>query len=170
MLLRQFSVRQTLLTKQVSSKEDRDPAAQGQGQGDSALGAYFFRPGGSRPPLQVVGRFIDQYRHAYGVEPIRRMMHVAPSADVGLARGQFDQRAQQCGGSMLVTSVSSQHNLHQIISQARVDQEHLVWLHERDPISKHADMQIRAPLETDYAIRGHGGNQLPILEVRRRCE
>ena len=168
MQLRQFAVRQTLLTKKVSAKADRDPAA--QGQSDSALGAHLFPPSGSRPPLQVVGRFIDEYRHAYGVEPIRRMTHAAPSADVGLAFAQFDRRAQQCGGSKLVTGVSSQHNLHQIISQARVDQEHLVWLHERDPISKHADMQIRAPLETDYAIRGHDGNQFPILEVRRRSE
>ena len=43
-----------------------------QGQRDSASGECFFRPGGARPPLQAVKAFIDQYRHAYGVEPICR--------------------------------------------------------------------------------------------------
>jgi putative transposase len=43
------------------------------------LASAFFRPGGARPPLQAVRAFIDQYRHAYGVEPICRVMQVAPS-------------------------------------------------------------------------------------------
>ncbi|WP_305825843.1 IS3 family transposase [Massilia brevitalea] len=43
------------------------------------LASGFFRPGGARPPLQVVRAFIDQYRHAYGVESICKVMQVAPS-------------------------------------------------------------------------------------------
>ncbi|MEW6763432.1 MAG: IS3 family transposase [Pseudomonadota bacterium] len=43
------------------------------------LASAFFGPGGARPPLQAVRAFIDQYRHAYGVEPICRVMQVAPS-------------------------------------------------------------------------------------------
>ncbi|WP_156895495.1 IS3 family transposase [Massilia putida] len=43
------------------------------------LASAFFGPGGARPPLQIVRAFIDQYRHAYGVEPICRVMQVAPS-------------------------------------------------------------------------------------------
>ncbi|MFN3789842.1 IS3 family transposase [Massilia sp.] len=43
------------------------------------LASAFFGPGGARPPLQAVRKFIDQYRHAYGVEPICRVMQVAPS-------------------------------------------------------------------------------------------
>ncbi|MFC4930747.1 IS3 family transposase [Massilia sp. GCM10023247] len=43
------------------------------------LASAFFGPGGARPPLQAVRAFVDQYRHAYGVEPICRVMQVAPS-------------------------------------------------------------------------------------------
>ncbi|WP_141839230.1 IS3 family transposase [Herbaspirillum sp. SJZ107] len=43
------------------------------------LASAFFGPGGARPPLQTVRAFIDQYRHAYGVEPICKVMQVAPS-------------------------------------------------------------------------------------------
>ncbi|WP_281908162.1 IS3 family transposase [Massilia varians] len=43
------------------------------------LASAFFGPGGARPPLQAVRAFIDQYRHVYGVEPICRVMQVAPS-------------------------------------------------------------------------------------------
>ncbi|MBQ5961539.1 IS3 family transposase [Massilia sp. ZL223] len=43
------------------------------------LASAFFGPGGARPPLQAVRAFIDQYRHAYGVEPICKVMQVAPS-------------------------------------------------------------------------------------------
>ncbi|WP_288381941.1 IS3 family transposase [uncultured Massilia sp.] len=43
------------------------------------LASAFFGPGGARPPLQAVRKFIDQYRHAYGVEPICKVMQVAPS-------------------------------------------------------------------------------------------
>ncbi|MGJ9420334.1 IS3 family transposase [Massilia sp. CMS3.1] len=43
------------------------------------LASAFFGPGGARPPLQAVRAFIDRYRHAYGVEPICKVMQVAPS-------------------------------------------------------------------------------------------
>ncbi|MFC0253868.1 MULTISPECIES: IS3 family transposase [Massilia] len=43
------------------------------------LASAFFGPGGARPPLQAVRAFIDQHRHAYGVEPICKVMQVAPS-------------------------------------------------------------------------------------------
>jgi putative transposase len=34
------------------------------------LASAFFAQAEARPPLQAVRKFIDQYRHAYGVEPI----------------------------------------------------------------------------------------------------
>lgn len=43
------------------------------------LASAFFRPDVAPTPLQVVRAFIDQYRHAYGVEPICNVMQVAPS-------------------------------------------------------------------------------------------
>ncbi|NHZ88358.1 IS3 family transposase [Massilia sp. CCM 8733] len=43
------------------------------------LASAFFGPGGARPPLQIVRGFIDQNRHAYGVESICNVLQVAPS-------------------------------------------------------------------------------------------
>ncbi|MBC5781305.1 IS3 family transposase [Ramlibacter sp. USB13] len=39
----------------------------------------YFGPGGARPPIQAVKAFIDEHRGAYGVEPICRVMQIAPS-------------------------------------------------------------------------------------------
>ncbi|HVX12789.1 MAG TPA: IS3 family transposase [Pirellulales bacterium] len=39
----------------------------------------YFGPGGARPPVQAVIGFIDDYRGAYGVEPICRVLKIAPS-------------------------------------------------------------------------------------------
>lgn len=44
------------------------------------LASAFFRAGGARPPLEIVKTFIDTYRHRLGVEPICRLLQVAPSA------------------------------------------------------------------------------------------
>ncbi|MBI3778277.1 MAG: IS3 family transposase [Gammaproteobacteria bacterium] len=40
----------------------------------------FFRAGGARPQTEVVNAYIDQHRDAYGVEPICKVLQVAPSA------------------------------------------------------------------------------------------
>ncbi|WP_155739074.1 IS3 family transposase [Ralstonia solanacearum] len=39
----------------------------------------FFCAGGARPPTQVVKAYIDRYRDAYGVEPICKVLQIAPS-------------------------------------------------------------------------------------------
>ena len=39
-----------------------------------------FPPGGARPPLQAVKAFIDERRGAYGVEPICKVIQIAPSS------------------------------------------------------------------------------------------
>jgi putative transposase len=46
-----------------------------------------FRPGGARPPTEVMVAFIDQQRELYGVEPICAMLPIAPST-------YFRQKAQ----------------------------------------------------------------------------
>jgi hypothetical protein len=38
-----------------------------------------FCPGGARPPTQAMIAFIDDQRGAYGVEPICRVLPIAPS-------------------------------------------------------------------------------------------
>ena len=38
-----------------------------------------FSPGGDRPPTQVLRDFIDQYRQTHGVEPICKVLQLAPS-------------------------------------------------------------------------------------------
>ncbi|MEH3038491.1 MAG: IS3 family transposase [Sphingomonas paucimobilis] len=39
----------------------------------------YFCPGGARPPVQAMIAFIDDHRDAYGVEPICRVLPIAPS-------------------------------------------------------------------------------------------
>lgn len=43
------------------------------------LASAFFCPGGARPPTQVLKAFIDQQRNAFGVEPLCKVLQVAPS-------------------------------------------------------------------------------------------
>ncbi|MFC6840210.1 IS3 family transposase [Xanthomonas theicola] len=40
----------------------------------------FFRAGGARPQTEVVNTYIDRYRDGHGVEPICKVLQVAPSA------------------------------------------------------------------------------------------
>ncbi|KAA3634548.1 MAG: IS3 family transposase [Proteobacteria bacterium] len=40
----------------------------------------FFGPGGARPQTEIVNAYIDQHRDTYGVEPICKVLQVAPSA------------------------------------------------------------------------------------------
>jgi hypothetical protein len=47
----------------------REPRAEAR-QRDSAEGVGVFRPGGARPPTEVMVAFIDAHRDEYGVEPI----------------------------------------------------------------------------------------------------
>ena len=49
------------------------------GQRDPEAGQCVFRPGGARPPLEVVVRFIDQHHDRFGVEPICTALQIAPS-------------------------------------------------------------------------------------------
>ncbi|MDP1657598.1 MAG: IS3 family transposase [Hylemonella sp.] len=39
----------------------------------------FFGPGGARPPTQELKAYIDRYRDTYGVEPICKILQIAPS-------------------------------------------------------------------------------------------
>ncbi|MBW8637863.1 IS3 family transposase [Hoeflea sp. WL0058] len=39
----------------------------------------YFCPGGARPPIEAMISFIDEYRLAFGVEPICRLLPIAPS-------------------------------------------------------------------------------------------
>ncbi|WP_108027082.1 IS3 family transposase [Burkholderia mayonis] len=43
------------------------------------LASAFFGPGGARPPVEVLKAFIDQHRDTFGVEPICKVLRIAPS-------------------------------------------------------------------------------------------
>nr|WP_154394717.1 IS3 family transposase [Burkholderia pseudomallei] len=43
------------------------------------LASAFFGPGGARPPSEVLKAFIDQHRDTFGVEPICKVLRIAPS-------------------------------------------------------------------------------------------
>ena len=49
------------------------------GQRDPAQGVGVFCPGGARPPVQAMIAFIDDHRDAHGVEPICKVLPIAPS-------------------------------------------------------------------------------------------
>ncbi len=65
------------------ARTPQGPGARGQGiakgQRDSEAGERVFRPGGARPPAQVLNGFIDRHRDAYGVGPICKALWIAPS-------------------------------------------------------------------------------------------
>jgi putative transposase len=48
-------------------------------QRDPTQGIGVFCPGGARPPVQAMIAFIDDHREAYGVEPICKVLPIAPS-------------------------------------------------------------------------------------------
>jgi len=49
------------------------------GQRDPAQGICVFCPGGARPPVQAMIAFIDDHREMHGVEPICKVLPIAPS-------------------------------------------------------------------------------------------
>ena len=49
------------------------------GQRDPAQGKRLFCDGGARPPVQAMIAFIDDHRGAHGVEPICKVLPIAPS-------------------------------------------------------------------------------------------
>src|SRR5690606_8033032 len=46
---------------------------------DPTKGVGIFRPGGARPPSEMMVSFIDDHRGEYGVEPICEQLPIAPS-------------------------------------------------------------------------------------------
>ena len=42
-------------------------------------GERVFRPGGARPPIQVLRELIDEHRDTFGVEPICKVLQISPS-------------------------------------------------------------------------------------------
>ena len=59
-------------------------------QRDSAAGQRVFRPGGARPPQEEIRSFIDRHRETFGVEPICKLLQVAPSGNWRHAARQRD--------------------------------------------------------------------------------
>ena len=49
------------------------------GERDSAQSQRIFCPGGARPPTQAMIAFINEHRDIYGVEPICKVLPIAPS-------------------------------------------------------------------------------------------
>src|SRR5690606_37786829 len=56
----------------------REPRA-AAGQRDPAPGQRVFCPGGARPPMEAMISFVDAYRDDHGVEPICKVLPIAPS-------------------------------------------------------------------------------------------
>ena len=43
------------------------------------LASAFFCIGGAGPPVQVLRKFVDKHHHTHGVEPICKVLQIAPS-------------------------------------------------------------------------------------------
>ena len=54
----------------------------------------FFTQARARPPIEVMVSFIDDHRHAYGVEPVCRVLPIAPST-------YYEHKASQADHSRL---------------------------------------------------------------------
>ncbi|MFM9859755.1 IS3 family transposase [Pseudoxanthobacter sp. M-2] len=64
----------------------------------------YFCPGGARPPTQVMTGFIDDHRGVYGIEPICRVLPIAPStyhAHVARRADPSKSSARTCRDSAL---------------------------------------------------------------------
>src|SRR5262245_66273532 len=61
---------------------------------DPEEGIGVFRPGGARPPSEVMVRFIDEHRDVYGVEPICAVLPIAPSVYYELKARERDPHHQ----------------------------------------------------------------------------
>ena len=75
-------VREGITTSELQRLKELETREQGaaQGQRDLEAGQRVFRPGGARPPSEVLNDFVDQHRQAYGVESICKVLQqIAPS-------------------------------------------------------------------------------------------
>src|SRR5215207_636228 len=64
------------------------------GERDLAQGVGVFRPGGARPPVEVIVGFVDDHRDEFGVEPICKVLQVAPSTYYAARRRQVAPSAR----------------------------------------------------------------------------
>ena len=71
-----------------------------------------FRPGGARPPTEVMVSFADECREAYGVEPICRMLPIAPST-------YYEQKARQKDPARLPARAKRDQELREEIRRVR---------------------------------------------------
>ncbi|MBH2008546.1 MAG: IS3 family transposase [Xanthomonadaceae bacterium] len=72
------------------------------------LSSAFFAPGGARPPTQVLNDFIDKHRDTFGVEPVCKVLQVAPSAyrrHAALVRDPHKRCARACRDEVLAPQI-----------------------------------------------------------------
>src|SRR5258708_2165174 len=75
---RQASWRSDRYGREAEGLGAREPRTS-TGERDSSQGVSVFCPGGARPPGEAMIAFIDDHREAYGVEPICKVLPIAPS-------------------------------------------------------------------------------------------
>ncbi|WP_307701677.1 IS3 family transposase [Variovorax paradoxus] len=72
------------------------------------LASAFFGPGGARPPAEVLRDFIDKHRATFGVEPICKVLQVAPSGyrrHAALLREPHKRCARARRDDVLITAI-----------------------------------------------------------------
>jgi putative transposase len=68
--------------------------ARSSSERDPEEGCGVFRPGGARPPIEVIVGFVDDHRDEFGVEPICTTLQVAPSTYHAAKRRQLAPSAR----------------------------------------------------------------------------
>ena len=70
---------------------------------DSEEGVCVFRPGGARPPSEVMVGFVDDHRDRFGVEPICAVLPIAPSTYFLHKAQERDPARRSCGRGVMAS-------------------------------------------------------------------
>ena len=133
------------------------------GQRNSEAGECFFCPGGARPPTQVLNDFVDKHRDIHGVEPICKVLQIAPS---GYRRHAAQQRNPNLRGvrrgkvvRTTIGDMTAVRPLDRVNRQFKADRPSQLWVSDFTYASTWQGWQYVAFVIDVYARRIVGWRQ-----------
>lgn len=133
------------------------------GQRNSEAGECFFCPGGARPPTQVLNDFVDKHRDVHGVEPICKVLQIAPS---GYRRHAAQQRNPNLRGvrrgkvvRTTIGDMTAVRPLDRVNRQFKADRPSQLWVSDFTYASTWQGWQYVAFVIDVYARRIVGWRQ-----------
>ncbi|WP_094298971.1 IS3 family transposase [Noviherbaspirillum autotrophicum] len=111
------------------------------------LASALFRPGGARPPIEIIKAFIDEHRETFGVEPLCEVMQIAPSA--------YWRHAARCRNPMLRSARTKR-------DEALIPHIERVW---------HANMRVYGADKVWKQLRREGSDvaRCTVERLMRKC-